>query len=162
MLNKIVLWVILIAPWFTLFFLKKEEIKRYMPAAIFASFLMTIYNNFAYNQAHWELKVSIIPSLDPLFVSGVFGAFPVITLWVFHFTYGRFGAYLLTNIVIDFMFAVFPIHYVFQEILGIYKLMNISALERFFLFVFFSVVLYGFYKWQEGIFRPNVRPSQNK
>ncbi|MGD6830916.1 hypothetical protein ACQCT5_02045 [Sutcliffiella halmapala] len=162
MLNKIVLWVVLIAPWFTLFFLEKEEIKRYMPAAIFASFLMTVYNIFAYNQNHWELKESILPWLDPLFVSGVFGAFPVITLWVFHFTYGRFGSYLLTNIVIDFMFAIFPIHYVFQEILGIYKLINISALERFILFVIFSVVLYGFYKWQEGIFRPHVSPGQNK
>lgn len=162
MLNKIVLWVVLIAPWFTLFFLKKEEIKRYMPAAISASFLMTVYNIFAYNQNHWEIKVSIISLLDPLFVSGVFGAFPVIALWVFHFTYGRFGSYLLTNIVIDFMFAVFPIHYVFQEILGIYKLINISALERFILFVIFSVVLYAFYKWQEGIFRPNISPGQNK
>jgi ABC-type Fe3+-siderophore transport system permease subunit len=83
MLNKIVLWVVLIAPWFTLFFLKKEEIKRYMPAAIFASFLMIIYNIFAYNQAHWEIKVSIIPWLDPLFVPGIFGAFPVITLLLY-------------------------------------------------------------------------------
>lgn len=156
MLNKIVLWFVLLAPWFTLFFLKKEDIKRYTPAAIFASYIMMIYNIIADNRGHWELKASIIPWLDPLFVSGVFGAFPVITLWVFYFTYGRFGAYLLTNIVIDFMFAFFPIHYLFQDILGIYKLINITRIERFTLFVFFSVVLYGFFKWQEGVFKHRV------
>ncbi|WP_269083310.1 hypothetical protein [Ornithinibacillus contaminans] len=37
MLNQVILWGILIAPWLTLFFMKKDAIKRYMPVAIFAS-----------------------------------------------------------------------------------------------------------------------------
>ncbi|MBP1961170.1 hypothetical protein [Paenibacillus aceris] len=152
MLNKIVLWTVLIGPWFTLFLIKKENIKRFMPAAIFASYLMIIYNVVAMNQKHWVINETLIPWLKPLFVSGVFGAFPVITLWVFYFTYGKFWKYIIANIIMDFMFAVFPIHYLFQEVLGIYKLVNITPWGRFFLFVFFSIVIYGYYKWQEDLF----------
>lgn len=161
MLNKFILWMILITPWLTLSLLKKEGIKRFMPAAIFASFLMMIYNIIAYNQHHWEISDTIIPWLKPLFVSGVFGAFPVITLWIFYFTYGNFKRYLLTNIVLDFMFAFFPLHYLFHDVLKIYKLVAITPLERFILFVTFSIVIYGFYKWQEEIFTPNRKKSND-
>ncbi|MEC1525642.1 hypothetical protein P9D43_26935 [Neobacillus niacini] len=156
MLNKIVLLMILIVPWFTLFLLKKEEIKRYMPAAIFASFLMIIYNVISKNLMHWEIKETLIPVLKPLFVSGVFGLFPVIVIWIFYFTYRKFWKYLLANIILDFMFAIFPIHYWLQDILGIYKLINITKWERFILFVATSVVIYGFYKWQEEIIKPEI------
>ncbi|MFZ3591003.1 hypothetical protein ACOI1C_17545 [Bacillus sp. DJP31] len=44
MLSKVVLWTMLIAPWFSLFLLKKEDIKRFMPVAILAAFLMVLYN----------------------------------------------------------------------------------------------------------------------
>lgn len=80
MLNKIILWIIFIGPWLTLFFLKKEEIKRYMPAAIFATLLMVLYNVYAFNEKHWEIHEVIFPSLRPTFASGILGGFPVVTL----------------------------------------------------------------------------------
>ncbi|MGG4491005.1 hypothetical protein [Metabacillus idriensis] len=159
MINNFILWTVLIAPWLTLFLIKKEKIKRFMPAAIFASYLMIIYNVIANNQNHWILNDPLIHWLEPLFVSGVFGAFPVITLWVFYFTYGKFLVYLTVNIVIDFMFSVFPIHYIFQEVFGIYKLVNITPWERFFLFVLFSIVLYGYQKWQDEVFTSKLKNS---
>jgi hypothetical protein len=148
----VLLWASLILPWFTLFFLKKQSIKRYMPVAIFTSLLMVVYNIIAYNQNHWEIQVSIIPSLKPLFVSGVFGVFVIITIWIFHYTYGNFLKFLITNIIVDFIFAIFPIHYLLQEKLGIYQLINITPWERFFLFVVFSVIIYLYQKWQEEVF----------
>ncbi|MCU9615177.1 hypothetical protein OEV98_16740 [Caldibacillus lycopersici] len=153
MFTKILLWVLLIAPWFTLFLLKKEDIKRYMPAAIFATLLMIIYNIIAANQHHWELNIRLISWLKPLFTSGIFGAFPVITIWIFYFTYQRFWIYLLTNIILDFMFAVFPVHYLLQDVLGIYHLETTTTWERFIIFVVESVIIYGYFKWQEGIFQ---------
>lgn len=159
MLNKILLWTILIAPWFTLFLIKKESIKRFMPAALCASYLMIIYNVVANNQKHWVINDTIIPWLKPLFVSGVFGAFPVITLWVFHFTYGKFWKYLITNIIIDFMFAIFPLHYLFQEVLNIYKLVTITPWKRFLLFVFFSLIIYVYYKWQDSMFHSKPKST---
>ncbi len=34
MSNQILLWSVLILPWLTLFFMKKEDIKRLMPASL--------------------------------------------------------------------------------------------------------------------------------
>lgn len=153
MLNKIVLWIIFIGPWLSLIFMKKESIKRYMPVAIFATMLMMLYNVYSFNEKHWEIHEAIFPALRPLFASGILGGFPVITLWIFHFTYRKFWIYLLTNIVLDFMFAVFPVHFILQDVLGIYKLNNISSWERWLLFVAEAVIIYGYFKWQENIHR---------
>lgn len=150
--NKLLLWALLILPWFTLFFLKKDGIKRYMPVAILTSLLMTVYNIVAFNQKHWEIKVTLIPSLKPLFISGTFGVFIIITIWIFYYTYGHFWKYIATNIIVDFLFAVFPIHYLFQEKLGIYQLINITIWGRFILFVIFAAVIYLYQMWQEEIF----------
>lgn len=152
MFNKILLWASLILPWFTLFFLKKDGIKRYMPVAILTSLIMTVYNIIAYNQKHWEIKVTLMPMLKPLFISGTFGVFIIITIWIFYFTYGQFLKYIVTNMIVDFMFAVFPIHYIFQEKLGIYQLINITMWGRFFLFLLFAVVIYLYQMWQEEVF----------
>lgn len=149
MLNKIILWIIFIGPWFSLFFIKREDIKRFMPAGLFATLLMLIYNVYAYNQNHWVLHDVLFPSLRPLFVSGLFGAFPIVTIWILHFTYGKFWIYLLTNIVLDFMFAVFPLDYLLQDVLGIYELVNITQWGRFIIFVIQSVIIYGYFKWQD-------------
>lgn len=150
MLNKVILWVIFIGPWLSLLFMKKESIRRYMPAGLFATLLMLIYNIYAFNKEHWEIHTTIFPFLKPLFTSGILGAFPVITVWIFYFTYEKFWIYLMTNIILDFMFAVFPGHYLLQDILGIYSLKNITTWGRFFIFVIQAVIIYGYFKWQDG------------
>lgn len=160
LITNLVLWLVLIVPWFTLFLMKKEDIKRYMPVAILTSLSMILYNVVAYNQQHWIIKVSIIPWLKPLFVSGVLGGFMVITIWIFYFTYGKFWLYLATNIVLDFMFAVYPLHYWFQEKLGIYQLVNITPWGRFIFFVCLSVITYGYYTWQKEVIKPNYKERE--
>ena len=151
LLSKIVLWAILVVPWLTLFFLKKEQVKRFMPVGILASFLMVLYNLVAYNEKHWIIKVHILPWLKPSFEAFVLGGFLVTTIWVFHFTYQRFWIYLITNIVLDFMFAVFPLPNLLQNKLGIYQLVNITPWARFLIFVILSIC---YQKWQEEIFKP--------
>ncbi len=47
------------------------------------------------------------------------------------------------------MFAVYPIHYLFQEKLGIYRLVNVTPWERFSLFVTLAVITYGYNVWQD-------------
>ncbi len=61
MSNKIILWILLIAPWLTLFFMKKEGIKRYIPVTIFTVLLVTIIYEIAYTYRWWELEVNIVP-----------------------------------------------------------------------------------------------------
>ncbi|MCS0671357.1 hypothetical protein [Cytobacillus firmus] len=155
MLSKVVLWTILIAPWFTLFFLKKEDIKRFMPVAILAAFLMVLYNLIAYNQKHWIIKETILPWLKPSFASGILGAFLVVTIWIFYFTYGKFWVYLVTNIVLDFMFAIFPVHFILQEKLRIYQLINITPWGRLCIFITLSIVIYGYHFWLDEVFKSN-------
>ena len=154
LLSKIVLWAILVIPWLTLFFLKKDQVKHFMPVGILSSFLMLLYNLVAYNEKHWIIKVHILPWLKPSFESFILSGFIVTTIWVFHFTYQRFWIYLLTNITIDFMFAIFPLPYLLQNKLAIYQLVNITPSGRFIIFVILSIVIYGYQKWQEEIFNP--------
>lgn len=154
MLSKIVLWIILVVPWLTLFILKKEQVKHFMPVGILASFLMVLYNLVAYNENHWIIKIHIIPWLSPSFEPFVLGAFLVTTIWIFHFTYQRFWIYLITNIVLDFMFAIFPLPYLLQNKLGIYQLVNITPWGRLLIFVTFSIVIYGYQKWEDEVFKP--------
>ncbi len=50
------------------------------------------------------------------------------------------------------MFAIFPGNYPFEDVLGIYELINITSWERWIIFVIFSIIIYGYFKWQESIF----------
>ncbi|MGH4120805.1 hypothetical protein [Clostridium sp.] len=153
-MSKIVLWIILVVPWLTLFFLKKEQVKHFMPVGILASFLMVLYNLIAYNEKYWIIKVHILPWLQPSFEAFVLGGFLVTTIWIFHFTFQRFWIYLITNIVLDFMFAIFPLPYLLQNKLGIYQLVNTTPWKRYFIFVIFSIIIYGYQKWEEEVFKP--------
>jgi len=153
LLSKIVLWAILVVPWLTLFLLKKEQIKHFMPVGILSSFLMLLYNLVAYNEKHWIVKVHILPWLKPSFEPFVLSVFIVTTIWIFHFTFQRFWLYLITNIVLNFMFAIFPIPYLLQNKLEIYQLVKITPWGRFLIFIIISIVLYGYQKWQEEIFK---------
>jgi hypothetical protein len=128
-----------------------------MPVAIFAAFLMVLYNLIAHYQKHWVIKETILPWLKPAFVPGILGAFLVVTIWIFYFTYGRFWIYLVTNIVLDFMFAIFPVHFIFQEKLRIYQLVTITPWGRYGIFVALSIVIYGYHFWQEEVFK--LKPS---
>jgi len=45
---EIILWVMIIVPWLSLFFLQIYSIKRFMSVAIFASLLVTVVFELAY------------------------------------------------------------------------------------------------------------------
>lgn len=105
MFNKIILWSSLILPWLSLFFMKKESIKRYMPVAIFVSLLVTILFEVAYTFKWWVMLDKIAPWGNITNVAFTYGTFLVGTIWIFYFTYRKFWAYMVTNILIDGIFA---------------------------------------------------------
>jgi hypothetical protein len=151
MLDKLVLWAILVVPWLSLFLLKKESVKRYMPVAIFTALLMTIYNELAQTYNFWVLKVEIFPQVLTA-VPFVYGGFLCIVIWIFHFTYGRFWVYLASNVILDFLFC-FPSNYVFEKKLELYELINHNSWILWGAFVALSVVIYGYQVWQDEIFK---------
>jgi hypothetical protein len=154
MFDKLVLWALLIVPWLSLFFLKKESVNRYMPVAIFTALLMTIYNELAYTYKFWELKVEIFPQVTAA-VPFVYGAFLVIVIWIFHYTYGRFWVYLVTNVVLDFLFA-FPLNYFFEKILRLYELIHHNSWIVWGVFIVLSILIYGYQVWQEGVLKQKI------
>jgi hypothetical protein len=145
-MKQLILWGILIVPWLSLLFLKKEIVKRYMPVSIFTALLVTIYSEYGYLHQWWVIKERIFPVIA--YVPFVYGSFLAGTLWIFHFTFGRFWVYLLTNIVVDFLF-MFPANY-WLESAGFYELVNRSNWNIFIDFVIMSVIIYGYQLWQEG------------
>lgn len=144
--------ILLTAPWFSLFFLDKNTIKRYMPTTIFTALLMTILFQIAYAYGWWEIHQSIVPWGYMIDASFAYGVFAVGTFWIFYLTSHRFALYVLSNLVMDalFSFTVFPL----LTRIGIATLKNITAWQYFFVIFGLSFVIYGYHKWQEKIFIP--------
>jgi len=92
----------LILPWFTLFFMKRGEIKRYMPVALFAIVLTTIIHDIGITLGFWVVQEAAFPfnEMMPYF----YGLIPVLTIWIFKFTNGRFWVYMVTNAILDLGF----------------------------------------------------------
>lgn len=156
---KTILWILLVVPWITLLMMKKEHIKRYMPVAIFGSLLVTIWNELAYNLHWWKFTTTLAPSLITN-IAFIYGTFLVGTIWIFRFTFGNFGLYLLTNIAID-SFLAFPANYVFERI-GLYRLINYSSWNILITAVALSIVFYLYQLWQEEVFvHRNERGDDN-
>ncbi len=154
MSNKLILWLILISPWVTLFFMKKEGIKRYLPVTIFTALLVTIVYEIAYTYKWWELRVTIVPWGNITNVSYAYGAFFIGTLWILYFTYKKFWLYLLTNIVIDGIDAFLITG--FMETRKIIHYANISKFSLFLIMVTLSLITYGFQVWHEKVFKLNT------
>lgn len=147
---KIILWLSLILPWFSLLFMKKQAIKRYMPVAIFVSLLVTILFEVAYTFKWWILLDWNLPWGYITNVSFTYGAFLVGTMWIFYFTYEKFWLYLITNIIIDAIF-MFGISHFFEG--RLYRLVNMGRWGVFLLMVGLAITIYGYHSWQEEIFR---------
>ncbi|OZU88652.1 hypothetical protein CIL03_10200 [Virgibacillus indicus] len=107
-------------------------------------------NEFSYTFKWWVVKETFFPWVIT-YVPFVYGAFLIGTIWIFYFTFGRFWLYLITNIVIDFLFA-FPMNEWFEK-LGLYKLVNYTNWNIFFTFIFMALVIYCYQLWQEKIFK---------
>jgi hypothetical protein len=146
---KFLLWTSLIIPWLSLFFIKKQEVKRFMPVAIFICLIGSSIFEMAYVYHWWELNQSLFFPFIITNVYYIFGAFLVGTIWIFHFTYGHFWRFLITNAVLDLALA-YPINY-FAEQLGIYRLVHFTNLNVFFLAMSLSIILYGYQLWQDEV-----------
>ena len=149
-LMKVILWLSFILPWFSLFFMKKDAIKRFMPVAIFVSLLVTILFEVAYVFKWWVMLDWITPWGYITNVAFTYGAFLVGTMWIFHFTYKKFWIYLMTNIIIDAIF-MFGISHFFEG--RIYQLVNMSRWGVFWLMIGLAVTIYGYHAWQQDIFK---------
>ncbi|PKM76707.1 MAG: hypothetical protein CVU90_11020 [Firmicutes bacterium HGW-Firmicutes-15] len=147
MTNQVFSWSIFIAPWLTLFFMKREEIKRYMPVALLAIVITTIIHDTGIGLGFWVVRETAFPLYEML--PYFYGLIPVLTLWIFKFTNGRFWIYVITNIILDIGFAFYLLGNMFPN-RGIYALVGITSTQVLLLNLGHFTLLYVFQKWQEG------------
>ena len=151
MFNKVILWLLFIAPWLSLFFMKKEGIKRFMPVTLFTALLVTIIYEIAYTYEWWELKVTIVPWGHITNVSYAYGSFMIGTIWIFYLTFKKFWLYLAANMVVDGLDA-FLIRE-FMESRSIIHYINISKFNLFLLMLTLSLIAFGFQVFYERVFK---------
>lgn len=160
MMLTLLLWVTLLASWLSLLFMKRDSVKRYFPVAVFTSLLVTVVFEIAYALDWWEMLAWITSWGFITNVPFVYGVFFVGTLWIFHFTYGRFWTYLLTNLLFD-AFQIFVVSpYVLEN--RVYALHGIGRPAVFFIMAALSLVIYGYHKWQHTIFTEGGTPSPDR
>ncbi|QDR80312.1 hypothetical protein [Sporomusa termitida] len=147
MSNSFIMWSLTIVPWLSLFFMKKNEIKHWMPVATFAVVLTTIIGDIGIRLGFWATRESIYPFAQML--PYAFGIMPVLTIWVFKFTYERFWLYMVTNTILDIGFNFFLLNY-FLSSRGIIDI-NISPFLSLPITLMHAVVIYGYQRWQDDV-----------
>ena len=147
MSTSVIMWSMFFIPWLSLFFMKKEEVKRWMPVAIFAVVLTTIIHDVGTTLGFWATRESIFPfhQMIPYY----YGAMPVLTIWIFKFTYGRFGIYFVTNTILDIGFNFFLLNY-FLPSRGVFDF-NIEPFLSLPITLMHAVVIYGYQMWQDDM-----------
>ena len=103
MSNQVIVWSILIVPWVSLVFMKKEEIRRLMPLALFSMVITSIVIESGITLKLWNIRETTYPLNHTL--SYVYGLAPVVTIWLFKFTFRRFWIYFAADTIFNLVFA---------------------------------------------------------
>lgn len=80
MSNQVVSWSLFIVPWLSLLLMKREEIRRYLPAGIFAALLTTAIHDVGLTYGFWV----VLDRARPLYgmLPYFFGLIPVLSMWI--------------------------------------------------------------------------------
>lgn len=145
MSNQTLYWASFVIAWASVPFLKREELRRYMPVALFCMVVFTFLLEAGITLHWWAVMEAAFPLVNmPLFV---YGSYLVGTIWIFKFTYGRFWAYLATNIILDFILIFFILDWMVQR--GVCQF-YISYFQVLLITTLLAILIYGYQIWQEG------------
>lgn len=166
MSNQTLLWASFVLSWLSVIFLKKTDLKRYMPVALFGSLVATIVIEMGITLHWWATKETVFPLVNmPIFN---YGAFLTGIIWIFKFTYKRFWLFLSTNVVIDFILTGPLDKWLVNR--AILELYDITSFQLFLVATGNAIILYWYQLWQEGDASPfqilkysqNVQPVASK
>jgi hypothetical protein len=131
----------MIIPWFSLPFLGKRTIKRYLPATIFICAIVKLENYIALRRRWWWFYTQVHPKIkgDTPFIVG---PFLFSTIWTMKWTYGKFFLYILANGILHFVFA-YPVLTMLKRF-GIVSLVRINPFQYVLILLTRSLLLYGF------------------
>ncbi|AIF52899.1 hypothetical protein [Pelosinus sp. UFO1] len=146
MSNQTILWGTLIIPWLTLFFMPREDIRRFMPAGLLAIFMTFIASELGVANGWWYFRETIYPlAILPAFY---YGLYPTVPMWILKYTYGRFWLFLLVETLNNALFVFIILPWVASR--GIMDFP--SRLLGFIFTMIMAFSIYGFQMWQEGVF----------
>jgi len=139
--TKVLLLIMMIIPWFSIYLMDKKEFKRFIPGSIFISLVVRMESYLAEKRRWWWFYDKLFPKFrgeTPL----IWGPFLVGSLWILKFTYGKFYTYMLLNLLIDAFFS-YPLVNWFQK-LGVASLVRLSRMKLLSIFTFKALLLYAF------------------
>jgi predicted neutral ceramidase superfamily lipid hydrolase len=148
MSNQALLWSILILPWLALFFMSKENIKRWMPVALFSALTSVLAVELGENLG-WFVYGEAYPLSTPSYI--IFGLNIVTTMWLFYFLHGQFWRYLIIDTVLNFVF-IYLFHVYFLGSRGLFHEVGLTPLQNALIVTFDGVLAYGYQVWQEEVF----------
>lgn len=159
------MWSMFLIPWLSLFFLHSGEIRRWMPVAMFTVVLSTIIHDVGTTLGFWATQESTFPFYQ--MIPYYYGAMPVLTVWVFKFTYGRFFTYMVTNTILDIGFNFFLLDY-FLPSRGIMNF-SISPFLSLPITLLHAASIYSYQMWQDNalfgvknMIANNIQPAAAK
>ncbi|MBP1616077.1 MAG: hypothetical protein H6Q13_3525 [Bacteroidetes bacterium] len=146
MSNQVILWATLIVPWASLFFMKKEDIKRFFPAGLLAGFMSIVVSEIGVTNGWWYFHETTYPF--SFMATYTYGLFPILPMWILKYTYGNFKLYIAVELVLNAIFSLFLLPW-----FSIRDITQFAAgLIAFILSTTIAVVVYRFQIWQEELF----------
>ena len=95
-----------------------------MPVGLWAIVSTTIIHDVGISLGFWIVKWSAFPfnEMMPYY----YGTIPILVMWIFKFTYGRYWLYIIINMILDIVFAFFLLNFFFPS-RGIFILIGITS-----------------------------------
>ncbi len=149
---QLALWATLIVPWFLLIPLDIKRVKPFLSVAFFTLLLTSIYWQIAEVMNWWTIPNNL-PFLTNISAFN-YGLSPVVTIYLFYFTYSRAVLFFAANIAAD-AFQAFVISPFIFEKLGFYKMGTMSNLGLFLIIVSLVPIIYLYQRWYEKRFISN-------
>ena len=129
--------------WATVYFIPKNSMKKYIPVTVLTALITVTVCIIGMTYDFWEVKGSRKRKLWNL-LSIVLGYFSLGCLWIFHFTFGNFRLYLLTNLInnVVYAFGIIP----FLEKINFVKYTKFTRIHHIIVTMFYSIIIYGYQK----------------
>ncbi len=143
---NILLWILLIAPWFLLIPLDIKRVKHFLSVAFFTIMLTSIYWQMAEIYDWWKVGKNVFFLSNILSIN--YGFSPVITIIVFYFTYPKAWLFFLCNIAMDAFQALIVSPYLFER-LGYYTMGTMSNFGLFLLLSSLVPIIYLYQVWYD-------------
>lgn len=153
MTSRLIIWILLVVPWFSLLFMPKQSIRRFLPTVILTILIVFLVSEIAYVNGWW-IQNSIVAWGRITNVFYAFGLFPVATYWVFHLTYGKFPLYMLSNIIMGWLWTFPFLH--FLQWFNIFRYQNFNEYLLWGINIVTAIIIYGFQIWHETRFNLKI------